>query len=268
MRVGILATKLGMSRLFDDQGRHIAVTVLLLERGEVVWRGEPESDGRLAVQMGFGEVKAHRLSKAVRGHFAKAKVKPLRRLREYVIDDDEGVVKAGQRIGSGHFATGQFVDVSATSIGKGFAGVMKRHNFSGQRATHGVSVSHRAAGSTGQCQDPGRVFKGKKMAGRMGGKRATVQNLRVIGIDQERSLIFVKGGVPGHRGSWVEVRDACKRSSGTDLPVFSVFSQPGAGQDIVQDATSAEVEKNNTLKGDAAKGEVSTKNEEKKGEGK
>ncbi len=230
MRAGILATKLGMSSVFDDQGRRVPVTILRLGRAEVV-HAQKRSDGAVTVQMGFDDVAVHRLSKATRGHFAKTKVKPLRRLKEFTLRTDSDIPKPGTGLGIDHFAPGQRVDVSARSIGKGFAGVMKRHNFSGQRATHGVSLSHRAAGSTGQCQDPGRVFKGKKMAGQMGAARATVQNLRVVEVDAGRSLIFVKGGVPGHRGTCVELRDACKKAARDDAPAFTVLGALKAGDD-------------------------------------
>ena len=218
MRTGSIAQKLGMTQVYREGGQAVPVTVLRMDGVEVVARREPGSDGYSAVQLGAGEARAKRVSKGMRGHFAKAGVKPKRAVSEFRVDE-ENLIPVGTAIGAEHFGEGQFVDVSGITIGKGFAGAMKRHGFKGLRASHGVSVSHRSHGSTGQCQDPGRVFKGKKMAGHLGGSRATVQNLEVVRSDTERGIIMVKGAVPGARGGWVEVRDAVKKAA-PNLPAF------------------------------------------------
>jgi large subunit ribosomal protein L3 len=210
MRSGILAKKVGMTRLFMEDGKQIPVTVLHLENLQVVAQRTAEKDGYSAVQLGAGSAKAKRTSQAMRGHFAAAKVEPKRKLVEFRVDP-ENLIEVGEEITADHYFSGQYVDVSGTSIGKGFAGAMKRHNFGGLRASHGVSVSHRSHGSTGQCQDPGRVFKGKKMAGHMGAARITTQNLQVVRTDVDRGLIMIKGSVPGAKGGWVTVKDAVKK---------------------------------------------------------
>jgi large subunit ribosomal protein L3 len=217
MRTGILAQKLGMTRLFDDDGGHVPVSVLRVDDCEVVAARSPERDGYAAVQLGVGRAKAKNVSKPMRGHFAKAKVTPKVRLAEFRVSED-ALLEPGAALSVGHFVVGQYVDVCGTSIGKGFAGAMKRWGFRGLRASHGVSVSHRSHGSTGNRQDPGRVFKGKKMAGHMGDRRVTVQNLEVVGIDQERGLLLVKGAVPGARGGYVRVTDAVKRALPQEAP--------------------------------------------------
>jgi large subunit ribosomal protein L3 len=217
MRTGILAQKLGMTRLFDDEGSHVPVSVLRVEDCEVVAARRPEQDGYAAVQLGVGRAKAKNVSKPMRGHFAKAKVTPKVRLAEFRVSED-ALLEPGAALSVGHFVIGQYVDVCGTSIGKGFAGAMKRWGFRGLRASHGVSVSHRSHGSTGNRQDPGRVFKGKKMAGHMGDRRVTVQNLEVVGIDHERGLLLVKGAVPGARGGYVRVTDAVKRALPQEAP--------------------------------------------------
>jgi large subunit ribosomal protein L3 len=217
MRTGILAQKLGMTRLFDDEGGHVPVSVLRVDDCEVVAARRPERDGYAAVQLGVGRAKAKNVSKPMRGHFAKAKVTPKVRLAEFRVSED-ALLEPGAALSVGHFVVGQYVDVCGTSIGKGFAGAMKRWGFRGLRASHGVSVSHRSHGSTGNRQDPGRVFKGKKMAGHMGDRRVTVQNLEVVGIDQERGLLLVKGAVPGARGGYVRVTDAVKRALPQEAP--------------------------------------------------
>ncbi len=217
MRTGLIAQKLGMSRVFDADGFHVPVTVLRVEDCRVVATRTRDKDGYDAVQLGAGVAKAGRATRAMRGHFAKAKVEPARKLAEFRVSTD-ALVEVGARLTVGHFVPGQFVDVIGTSIGKGFAGVMKRHNFHGLRASHGVSLSHRSQGSTGNSQDPGKVFKGKKMAGHMGSKRVTAQNLRVVATDAERGLILVKGAVPGAAGGWVLVNDARKRALPEDAP--------------------------------------------------
>ena len=217
MRTGILAEKLGMTRVFADDGSHVPVSVLRVDDCEVVAARRPEADGYAAVQLGIGRAKPNRVSKPMRGHFAKAKVTPKAKLAEFRVSKD-ALLEPGTALGVGHFVVGQYVDVCGTSIGKGFAGAMKRWGFRGLRASHGVSISHRSHGSTGQCQDPGKVFKGKKMAGHMGDRRVTVQNLEVIGIDPERGLILVKGAVPGARGGYVRVTDAVKRALPQEVP--------------------------------------------------
>ncbi|MBT8417814.1 MAG: 50S ribosomal protein L3 [Silicimonas sp.] len=210
LRSGVIAKKVGMTRLFMDDGKQIPVTVLQLDGLQVVARRTPETDGYSAVQLGAGTAKAKRTSQAMRGHFAAAKVEPKRKIAEFRVDPDN-LIDVGEEITANHYFEGQFVDVSGTSIGKGFAGAMKRHNFAGLRASHGVSISHRSHGSTGQCQDPGKVFKGKKMAGHMGAARVTTQNLQVVRTDADRGLIMVKGAVPGSKGGWVTIKDAVKK---------------------------------------------------------
>ncbi|WP_299423798.1 50S ribosomal protein L3 [uncultured Shimia sp.] len=217
MRSGIIAKKVGMTRLFMEDGKQIPVTVLSLDGLQVVAQRTEEKDGYTAVQLGAGTAKAKRTSKAMRGHFAAAKVEPKRKLVEFRVPS-EGLIEVGAEISAEHFLEGQKVDVAGTSIGKGFAGAMKRHNFGGLRATHGVSISHRSHGSTGQCQDPGKVFKGKKMAGHMGAVRVTTQNLEVVKTDADRGLLFIKGAVPGSKGGWVSVKDAVKKKAPEGLP--------------------------------------------------
>ena len=218
MRSGVIAKKLGMTRLFMDDGRQVPVTVLQMENLQVVAQRTSEKDGYTAVQLGAGAAKAKRQSAAMRGHFAKAKVEPKRKIAEFRVAP-ENLIEVGEEIVASHFVEGQKVDVAGTSIGKGFAGGMKRWNFGGLRASHGVSISHRSHGSTGQCQEPGRVFKGKKMAGHMGAARVTTQNLEVVRTDVDRGLIMIKGAVPGSKGGWVTVKDAVKKKAPTDLPL-------------------------------------------------
>ncbi|MFC7702985.1 50S ribosomal protein L3 [Plastorhodobacter daqingensis] len=210
MRSGVIAKKLGMTRLFLEDGRQVPVTVLQLDNLQVVAQRTADKDGYSAVQLGAGEAKAKRTTAAMRGHFAKANVAPKRKLAEFRVSP-ENLINVGEEITADHYFAGQFVDVAGTSIGKGFAGAMKRHNFGGLRASHGVSISHRSHGSTGQCQDPGKVFKGKKMAGHMGAARVTTQNLQVVKTDSERGLIMIKGAVPGSKGGWVTIKDAVKK---------------------------------------------------------
>ncbi|WP_128254692.1 50S ribosomal protein L3 [Falsirhodobacter deserti] len=216
MRSGIIAKKLGMTRLFMEDGRQVPVTVLQLDTLQVVAQRTADKDGYSAVQLGAGTAKAKRTSAAMRGHFAKANVEPKRKIAEFRVSP-ENLINVGEEITADHYLAGQFVDVAGTSIGKGFAGAMKRHNFGGLRASHGVSISHRSHGSTGQCQDPGKVFKGKKMAGHLGAVRVTTQNLQVVKTDAERGIIMIKGAVPGSKGGWVTVKDAVKKPAPDNL---------------------------------------------------
>jgi len=217
MRSGIIAKKVGMTRLFMEDGKQIPVTVLQMENLQVVAQRNADDHGYTAVQLGAGNAKAKNTSKAMRGHFAVAKVEPKRKVAEFRVAP-ENMIDVGAEITANHYVEGQFVDVSGTSIGKGFAGAMKRHNFGGLRASHGVSISHRSHGSTGQCQGPGKVFKGKKMAGHMGAVRVTTQNLQVVKTDPERGLIMIKGAVPGSKGGWVTVKDAVKKPMPENVP--------------------------------------------------
>ena len=218
MRSGVIAKKLGMTRLFLEDGRQVPVTVLQLDNLQVVAQRTAERDGYSAVQLGAGTAKAKNVSAPMRGHFAAANVAPKRKIAEFRVSADN-MIGVGEEITADHYAEGQFVDVAGTSIGKGFAGVMKRHNFGGLRASHGVSVSHRSHGSTGQCQDPGKVFKGKKMAGHMGAVRVTTQNLQVVRTDADRGLIMIKGAVPGTKGGWVTIKDAVKKPAPDNVPL-------------------------------------------------
>lgn len=218
MRTGVIAQKLGMTRLFAETGEHIPVTVLKVDNCQVVAQRTQDANGYSALQLGVGQKKVIRTSKAERGHFAKASVEPKRKVAEFRVSE-ENLLDIGTEISVDHFVAGQHVDVIGTSIGKGFAGAMKRHGFGGLRASHGVSISHRSHGSTGQCQDPGKVFKGKKMAGHMGARRVTTQNLEVVKTDDARGVIFVKGAVPGSKGGWVMVRDAVKKSLPENAPL-------------------------------------------------
>ena len=227
MRSGVIAKKLGMTRLFMEDGRQIPVTVLHMENCQVVAQRTGEKDGYSAVQLGVGTARPKNTSKAMRGHFAVAKVEPKRKVAEFRVSQDN-LIGVGEEITADHYLEGQFVDIAGTSIGKGFAGAMKRHNFGGLRATHGVSVSHRSHGSTGQCQDPGKVFKGKKMAGHMGSVRVTTQNLQVVKTDPERGLIMVKGAVPGSKGGWVTIKDAVKKAAPADLPTPAALRSTAA----------------------------------------
>ncbi len=212
MRSGVIARKLGMTRLFLEDGRQVPVTVLQMENVQVVAQRTGEKDGYTAVQLGAGAAKAKNVTSPMRGHFAKAQVAPKRKLAEFRVSP-ENLIGVGEEITADHYFAGQFVDIAGTSTGKGFAGAMKRHNFGGLRASHGVSISHRSHGSVGQCQEPGRIFKGKKMAGHMGAVRVTTQNLQVVRTDSERGLIMVKGAVPGVKGGWVTIKDAVKKAA-------------------------------------------------------
>jgi len=233
MRTGVIAKKLGMARFFDEAGAHVPVTVLSLEGCQVVAQRTQEKDGYVALQLGAGAKKPKNTSKAMRGHFAKGEVEPKHKLAEFRVTEDN-LIDVGAEITADHFLAGQKIDVTAETVGKGFQGAMKRWNFGGMRATHGVSVSHRAHGSTGQRQDPGKTFKGKKMAGHLGDETVTTLNLTVWRVDLDRGLILVKGAVPGTEGSYVKVRDAIKKALPADAP------KPGAFRKAGQAAPAAE----------------------------
>jgi len=217
MRTGVIARKMGMTRLFGEDGSHVPVTVLKLDGCQVVAVRTAEKDGYTAIQLGVGKAKVKNVGKPMRGHFAKAKVEPKRKLAEFRVDKD-ALLEVGAEITAGHYVPGQFVDVAGITIGKGFSGVMKRWNFRGLEASHGVSISHRSHGSTGGRQDPGKTWKEKKMAGHFGVERVTTQNLRVVATDVDRGLIMIKGAVPGSEGGYVMVTDAVKRKRPKDAP--------------------------------------------------
>jgi large subunit ribosomal protein L3 len=225
MRSGVIAQKLGMTRVFTEDGEHIPVTVLKLENCQVVGHKTADKHGYTALQIGSGKAKTSRLTKAVRGAFAVAKIEPKRKLAEFRVSP-ENLIAVGAEITADHFVKGQFVDVSGVSIGKGYQGPMKRWNFGGLRASHGVSISHRSHGSTGQRQSPGRTFAGKKMAGQLGNEKVTTQNIEVVGTDVERGLIMVRGSVPGAKGGWVYLRDAVKRKLPEGAPLPGKFRMP------------------------------------------
>ncbi len=227
MRSGVIAQKVGMTRVYTDEGVNVPVTVLRMENVQVVSQRTEEKNGYTAVQLGAGKAKVKNVSKPMRGHYAVAKVEPKRKLAEFRVTE-ANMIDVGAELSAEHFLPGQKVDVTGTSIGKGFAGAMKRHNFGGLRASHGVSVSHRSHGSTGQCQDPGKVFKGKKMAGHMGSTRVTTQNLEVVKTDADRGLLMIKGAVPGSKGSWIMVRDAIKKALPEGAPTPAGLRSAGA----------------------------------------
>ena len=235
MRTGLIARKLGMTRVFSESGQHVPVTVLQLEGCQVVAQRTMEKDGYTALQLGAGTRKVKNVTKAQRGHFAKAEVEPKAKLVEFRVAED-ALVEVGAELTADHFVPGQFVDAVGTSKGKGFAGAMKRHNFAGLRASHGVSISHRSHGSTGQCQDPGRVFKGKKMAGHMGDHRSTVQNLEIVEARADEGLILVKGGLPGSKQGWVLISDAAKKVAPADVPMPAAFRAPGKAEEAAVEA--------------------------------
>lgn len=234
MRTGVIAKKMGMTRLFQDDGRHVPVTVLALEGVQVVAQRTADRDGYVAVQIGAGTAKAKNVAKPQRGHFGKAEVELKAQLCEFRVADD-AMLDVGAEIGADHFVAGQMVDVSGRTQGKGFAGAMKRWGFGGLRATHGVSLSHRSHGSTGNRQDPGKVFKNKKMAGHMGDRERTQQNLEIVSTDVERGLLFVKGSVPGHKGSWLVVKDAVKVARHKDAPYPAGLRQVANNNDAAAD---------------------------------
>ena len=255
MRTGLIARKLGMTRLFRDDGTHVPVTVLEIGDCRVVAKMTAEKNGYNALQLGLGKAKVKNVSKAMRGHFAKAKIEPKRKLAEFRVSPD-ALLEVGAEIVADHFVAGQHVDVVGTTIGKGFAGVMKRHNFAGLEASHGVSVSHRSAGSTGNSQNPGRVFKGKKMAGHMGDVRATGQNLEVIVTDAERGLVLVKGAVPGAKGGYVYVSDAKKKVLPETAPFpAGLRGDASAEAKDAEDADAPDAEPETTDEGDEAPAE-------------
>jgi large subunit ribosomal protein L3 len=239
MRSGVIALKVGMTRIFTDAGEHIPVTVLKLDNVQVVGHRTNDKNGYTALQLGAGTRKPSRLTKAARQNFAIAKVEPKRKLVEFRVSP-ENVIEVGAELTADHFVPGQFVDVTGTNQGKGFQGAMKRWNFGGLRATHGVSLSHRSLGSTGQRQDPGKVFKGKKMAGHMGQTRVTTQNIEVVSTDIDRGLILVRGAVPGSKGAWILVRDAVKVALPENAPKPAGLRQAANGTAAVSDAEVAQ----------------------------
>ena len=227
MRTGVIAKKLGMARFFDEDGAHVPVTVLSLDGCAVTAHRTAERDGYVALQLGAGRRKPKNVTKPLRGQFAKAEVEPRQKVAEFRVSP-ENLIEVGAELTADHFVVGQKVDVTGATIGKGFAGAMKRWNFGGMRATHGVSVSHRAHGSTGQRQDPGKTFKGKKMAGHLGAVRTTTQNLQVVRTDAERGLLMIKGAVPGSKGGWVTVKDAVKKAAPAGLPLPAAIRSAAA----------------------------------------
>jgi large subunit ribosomal protein L3 len=239
MRSGVVAQKVGMTRVFTEAGEHIPVTVLRLAQCQVVAHRTKDQNGYVALQLGSGERRTNNMNKADRAYFAKANVEPKRKLAEFRVSED-ALIPVGAEITADHFVVGQFVDVCGTSIGKGFAGAMKRWNFGGLRASHGVSISHRSHGSTGGRQDPGKVFKNKKMAGHLGSERVTTLNLKVVSTDVERGLILVEGAVPGAKGGWIMVRDAVKKPLPKDAPKPGKFRVSGEEAAPVSDAAPAE----------------------------
>ncbi|SIN66626.1 LSU ribosomal protein L3P [Parasphingorhabdus marina DSM 22363] len=241
MRTGVIAKKMGMTRLFQEDGRHVPVTVLSLEECQVVGARKQDPDGYYAVQLGAGARKAKNVNKPQREAFAKAEVEPKARVAEFRVESEEGLLPVGATVTADHFIAGQMVDIQGVTQGKGFAGAMKRWGFGGMRATHGVSISHRAHGSTGQNQDPGKVFKGKKMAGHMGARNRTQQNLEVVRTDAARGLIFVRGSVPGAKGGWLLVKDAVKVPAPEGVP-FPGAMRRNADETATEDAPAGMIE--------------------------
>ena len=237
MRCGIIARKMGMTRVFNESGHHVPVTVMKLDNVQVVAVRNKDKDGYTAVQLGAGIAKAKNISKPMRGHYAKANVLPKSKLAEFRVGED-AILEVGVTLAPSHFVEGQKVDVVGTTQGKGFAGAMKRHNFAGLRASHGVSVSHRSHGSTGQCQDPGKVFKGKKMAGHMGASRNTTQNIRVVAVDNEEGVVLLCGAVPGPKNGWVLISDAIKAARPDDAPFPAGFLASAPAAEVASDGAS------------------------------
>ena len=251
MRTGIIARKLGMTRIFHEDGKSLPVTVLSVDTARVVGHKVHEKDGYDALQVGIGLKKTQRVNKALQGYFEKAKVNPCDKFVEFRIDS-KNFVSIGSEFSADHFLLGQYVDVTGVSIGKGFAGGMKRHNFGGLEASHGVSISHRSHGSTGQCQDPGKVFKGKKMAGHLGDQSTTIQNLKIISTDSERGLIFVNGAVPGARKAYVLIKDSVKKDLPKEAPMPAGLKKlnenikESGGGDKVKNKESSNASETNT----------------------
>ncbi|MEH6702079.1 50S ribosomal protein L3 [Parasphingorhabdus sp.] len=241
MRTGVIAKKMGMTRLFQEDGRHVPVTVLSLEECQVVGARNQERDGYFAVQLGAGARKAKNVNKPQREAFAKAEVEPKARVAEFRVESEEGLLPVGATITADHYVAGQMVDIQGVTQGKGFAGAMKRWGFGGMRATHGVSISHRAHGSTGQNQDPGKVFKGKKMAGHMGARNRTQQNLEIVRTDAARGLLFVRGSVPGSKGGWLLVKDAVKVALPEGVP-FPGAMRRNADETATEEAPAGMIE--------------------------
>jgi len=238
MRSGVIAQKVGMMRVFTEAGEHVPATVLRLANCQVIAHRTKDKDGYVALQLGAGTRKANNVGKAERGRFAAAKVEPKRKLAEFRVGENE-LIPVGAEITADHFLVGQYVDVTGTSIGKGYAGPMKRWNFGGLRASHGVSISHRSHGSTGGRQDPGKTFKNKKMAGHLGVERVTTLNLKVVMTDVERGLVYVEGAVPGHKGGWIMLRDAVKKAPPKELPLPGKFRLPDAAAAPAAEAAAA-----------------------------
>jgi large subunit ribosomal protein L3 len=245
MRTGLITRKMGMTRIFTENGEHVPVTVLKVDNCQVVDVKTDEKNGYNAVQLGWGTAKVKNVTKPMRGHFARAKVEPKRKLVEFRVSAD-ALLDVGAELSAAHFVSGQYVDVTGTSIGKGFAGAMKRHNFAGLEASHGVSISHRSHGSTGNSQDPGRVWKGKKMAGHMGDVRVTTQNLEVVSSDADRGLIFVRGAVPGSEGGYVLVSDAVKLKMPKDLPFPAALLGGATEEEAAPEEQQAETQADQT----------------------
>lgn len=239
MRTGIIAQKVGMTHIYSEFGEHVPVTVLKVDNLQVVAQKTKAKDGYTALQLGYGEAKAKNVNKAQRAQFAKAKVAPKRKLVEFRVSED-AMVDVGKELGAAHFVKGQFVDVVGTSKGKGFAGAMKRHNFGGLEASHGISISHRSHGSTGQCQDPGRVFKGKKMAGHLGDERVTQQNMQVVDTDVDNGLILIKGAIPGAKNGYILLKDSVKRALPAEVPFPACLKGDAAKADAPKDEAPAE----------------------------
>jgi len=265
MRTGVIAKKVGMTRLFQEDGRHVPVTVLALEDCQVVSHRTAERDGYFALQVGSGEAKQKNVAKPQREHFAKAEVSLKRKVAEFRLENEEGFLPVGSTISADHFIAGQKVDITGHTQGKGFAGAMKRWNFGGLRATHGVSLSHRSHGSTGNRQDPGRVFKGKKMAGHMGDRQRTQQNLEIVRTDAERGLLFVKGSVPGSKNGWLVVRDSVKLKLPDGIPFPGVVIEKKADVPEVEAVVETQVAAEATNDSTPAAGAAPTGDDGKEG---
>ncbi len=270
-RTGLIGKKLGMTRLFDGDGNQVMVTAIKADGCKVVGHRTNDNDGYTAIRLGNGSIKTKNLSKPERGQYAKAGVEPMRRITEFRVSED-ALVDVGAQISVDHFAKGQFVDITGTSKGKGFAGAIKRHGFGGMRATHGTSTVHRHLGSTGQCQDPGRVFKGKKMPGHMGNDTTTMINLQVVDHDADEGVIFVKGSVPGPKNGWVVLSDSIKKALSEDAPFPASLVETESEQDADEEAPAQEAsetqeddanDSKNTNSQDAEKGNSSTEDEDK-----